>query len=243
MFGRKESIAILISILIISFVFGFNDNSPGFDTNYWIMNFLRVLLIVTISLLLKETVIKSVAKRIGCESEYSIWNLRRYGFKEKEILEKGVPVASVLAILIALIFNGKVFFTAIGNNIIKANRELRIGRKFTRLDAYSEGLIIISGILVTAFLTIFFSFLDKISWVDFGLIITINFWLTLWSLVPIPPLNAGRLFIGSRIRYVFTLGLVIVMFLLKDVNILLNLALSLISAGLIMAIYYYLVEY
>lgn len=243
MFGKKELNAILISILIIGFVFGFNDGRESFDLNYWLSNFIKVILIVAFSILLREIIIKLAAKKKGCTSEYEVWGLKRYGYFEHEKFKKGIPFMSMIAILLTLISNGKVFFTAIGNNIIKADRNLRVGKKFTRLDQFSEGLIFVSGILVTALLTILFAFFDKISWVDFGLIVNVNFWLTVWALLPIPSLNGGRLFMDSRILYIFVLALVVIMFLLKDINIILNLVLSVILAGILILIYYYLIEY
>jgi len=243
MFGRKELIAVTVSIIIFSFVFGFNDGKSGFDFGYWGLNFIRVFLVVTISVLLRELVIKLVARKKGCSSTYEIWNLKRYWFFEWNKLGKGVPVASIFAIFLTLITNGKAYFTAIGKNVIKADRNLRVGRKFTRLTGYDESLILSSGIITTAFLVVLFSFINKITWVDFSLMIGINFWLTLWGLLPFPSLNAGRMFVGSRNYFVFVLAFVVALFALKDLNIILNLILSVLCAGVLLAVYYYFLEY
>lgn len=243
MFGKKEFIAILISILILSFVFGFNDGSKTFSLNFWLLNFLKVLIIVTISVLLRELVMKIIARKKGCDSEYELWGIKRYWFYEHNRFNVAIPFAAIISVLVTLFSNGKAFFTVLGKNVIKANRKLRVGREYTRLTHSDENFIIAAGILVTGFLAILFNLFDQMSWVDFSLIVNINMWLTLWSLLPLPSLNAGRLFFNSRSMYIFILALVLFIFILKDLNIVLDLILSILVGGFLVAIYYYYVEY
>src|SRR3989344_2103912 len=105
MFGRKEIIALVVSILLLSFIFGFDDGSKSFDISFWLLNFLKILLIVSISLLLREIVMKMVSGKKGCESEYEIWSIRRYWIYQENRLTKGIPVAAIIAIILTLISN------------------------------------------------------------------------------------------------------------------------------------------
>ena len=38
MFTKKESVALLISVIVLAFVFGFDDENPTFVLNKWLIN-------------------------------------------------------------------------------------------------------------------------------------------------------------------------------------------------------------
>ena len=72
-FGKKEINDILISILVITFVFAFDDPNETFEIVLWIGNFIAVLILVAISFLAHQSVQKLVSLFAGYRSEYKAW--------------------------------------------------------------------------------------------------------------------------------------------------------------------------
>lgn len=242
MFGKKEIRHLIIGILILSFVFGFNDGRETFNFGYWLLNFLLVLVVVAISVLVRELVRKFVAHRKGCKTEYNLWFVKQVSFRPTGGLKTGFPIFPIISVFLTLISNGKAFFTAIETNTVEAVRKYRVGRKFTRLTEYDEAIILLSGVLTSAFFVLLFSGLNKIFGI-FSLFIVVNFWLTLYALLPIPPLDGGKILFGSRSLYVFSVAFIIALFLMKDLNIILSLMFSFIIAFILLIIYYRGAEY
>ncbi len=243
MFGKKEIRHLIIGILILSFIFGFNDGRENFVFGYWLLNFLMVLVVVAISVLVRELVRKFVAHRKGCKTEYNLWFVKQVSFRPTGGLKTGFPIFPIIAVFLAFISNGKAFFTAIETNTVEAVRKYRIGRKFTRLTEYDEAIILLSGVLTSAFFVLFFSSLSKMVNVNLNIFVVVNFWLTLYALLPIPPLDGGKILFGSRPLYVFSVAFIIALFLMKDLNIILSLLFSFIIAFILLIIYYRGAEY
>jgi len=68
----------------------------------------------------------------------------------------------------------------------------------------------------------FYAFLEKI--------LSVSVWYSLFSFLPIPPLNGSRVFFWSRLTYMFVLGFIIgaVILLLTPLNIFWTIILSLV---------------
>lgn len=243
MFGKKEVRHLIFGILILSFVFGFNDRRETFNLGYWLLNFLMIMIIITISLVAREVVRKFFAYRKGCVTEYCLWFVKQLGFRKGAKIKTGFPFGAIVALYLSLISNGVLYFTGIDKNEISAVRKYRLGRRFTRLTGYDESLILLSGILTSAFFVLFFSGLDRLVNIDFGMFVTVNFWLTLFALIPIPPLDGGKIFFNSRPLYIFSATFVIALFLMKDLNFILSLLFSIIIAFILMVVYYRGAEY
>ena len=82
-FTKIENKHLIISILILTFVFAFNDKSSSFYLPFWLLNFIKILIIITFSLLFKEIIKKYWAEKYGAVSEYRIWNIQRYYLRTK----------------------------------------------------------------------------------------------------------------------------------------------------------------
>jgi len=215
MFGKKEIRHLTIGILILSFVFGFNDGRENFVFGYWLLNFLLVAVVVAISVLARELVRKFVAYRKGCRTEYNLWFIKKFSYRPTSGLKTGFPFFPIVAVFLAFISNGKAFFTAIETNTVEAVRKYRVGRKFTRLTEYDEAIILLSGILTSAFFVLFFSSLSKMVNINLNIFVVVNFWLALYALLPIPPLDGGKILFGSRSLYIFSVAFIVALFLMK----------------------------
>ena len=131
MFTKKEFLALIISVLILTFIFGFYDGSPTFVLSNWMLNFFRIFLLVSVAVLFRELVIKLFAKRHDATSEYEIWNIKQIWFNVK--LKMGLPLGILIALIFAIVSKGRFFFTAIGTNKLKEIGVARVGRKYQNI--------------------------------------------------------------------------------------------------------------
>jgi len=79
--------------------------------------------------------------------------------------------------------------------------------------------------------------------VNLNIFVIVNFWLALYALLPIPPLDGGKILFGSRSLYIFSAAFIVALFLMKDLNIILSLLFSFIIAFILLVIYYRGAEY
>lgn len=245
MFGRKEVNHLLISALILGFVFGFDDGKETFNLFFWLFNFLVVAVIAGLSIFGREFVKKVVAKRKNCVAEYEIWWIKRFGFGrgakfERVGLKRGIPLFSVIAVLISFVSLGRVFFCAVGKTDVTSVKAHRVGRKFIDVTNYEEAVILFSGIVFNLLMALIF---NMINIYPLNLFFIVNMWLVVFNMLPIPPLDGGKIFFNSILIYIFGLAFIVLGFGLKDLNIIFNIILSVLIAFVLLVIFYYFGEY
>lgn len=174
-FSKKEIKDLVISGLVIAFVVAYPDLSPE--------TFLNSLWIVGSAFLLHELGHKFVAQKYDCWAEYRAW-----------------PLGLLIGVILVLAFGMK--FLAPGAVII-SNYFGRYGYQFIALSAEEIGLIGLAGPITNIVLGIIFKFLSLLDlpgtvvlggevtsiWV---IAASINFWLALFNLMPIPPLDGSK---------------------------------------------------
>ena len=233
MFTKKEVSAIIISIILLGFIFAFNDGQLNFQFSFWILNFLRIILLVGVSVLLRELFIKLMARRFNSESTYDFWFIERFWFKPSNKFKPRMPFGIIFAVLGVLVSGGKFFFTAIGIHNIKQKVSARTGSKRLFLTDMEESLIVWSGMLINILL-IYLGFLFGITQLA-----GINFFIGLYNLIPFSDLDGAKIFFGSQLIWIFTLGFLLFSYLLLPVNFILALILSLIFGFAFVVIYYF----
>ncbi len=237
MFTKKESAALLISILVLSFVFGFDDGKEAFALSSWLFNFLIVFLAVFASVLFRELMFKGFARRHDATSEYGIWNINQVWFGKK--LERGIPLGIFAAVVLAIASAGKFFFTAIGVHNLRENRHARVGRKLIFLEYSEEAKIASMGILSHLFLASAGLLGGNFLGLNMSAFVNINFFMALFNLLPISNLDGAKIFFGSLMTYIFLVVFTIVAFLLININLVLGWLIALIAGLIIIFIYYF----
>ncbi len=237
MFTKKESAALLISVIVLSFVFGFDDGKEIFSLNNWIFNFFIVLIAVFISLLFRELIFKWFARRHDATSEYEIWNINQVWFNKK--LERGFPLGIFIAVVLAIASTGKFFFTALGVHRLREIKHARVGRKSIFLEYSEEAKIASMGILSHLFLASLGLLAGNFLGVNMSAFVNINFFMALFNLLPISNLDGAKIFFGSLITYIFVVVFTVVAFLLININLVLGWLIALIAGLIIVFIYYF----
>ncbi len=192
-FSNDEIKAIVITILVLSFVIGFNDGAKAFVLSSWLRNFLFVLLIVTASVLIKQFGYRIGALMAGFKPEYQLWWY-------------GIAVSLVITIL----SRGRVWLLIPGSIMVHHLTIHRLGFFRYGSNVKAISMIALASNLSLVFLGGFFKTLDvwflsgSNPYIDKLFIFTLAY--AAWSLVPIPPLDGSKLFFESRLIYSFVFG-------------------------------------
>lgn len=168
----KEMRDLLISAIALAFIFSYKGIERPEAV---IKDFPIALFAVSLGFLLHEMGHRYTAKKFGFHAEYRIW---KEGF--------------LIAIVITLLSNGLFAFAALGAVVIfpKAN----VWGYSTVATKRSMGLISISGPLMNFIISgIFLVSYLIFPHYAFLLGISINIWLALFNLIPIPPLDGQKI--------------------------------------------------
>lgn len=192
-FSASELKSIIISIIILILIVGFNDGSKEFNTTNWIINFFTWGIIVTISFLVKQTGHRLLGLFYGFRVEYKLW---WYGI--------------LISLALTIVTRGKLWVLLTGGIMIHHMKVHRLGwfRYGTNMRAFS--MIALAGPVAN----ILFATLIKTFQIWFHLfpadsilvqdIYLFNLALAAFSLLPFPPLDGSRIMFDSRLIYVFT---------------------------------------
>ena len=153
LFNKTEVKHLVISALVLGFVFGFDDGSPSFVFSYWILNYLKLAILSLIVLVVQELGQKLIAARSGCITEHRLWKIKRYGFARHREFKlpfglDGLYLGIIIPILLTILSSGQLKFAAVGLSLIAINPAYRLGRKYAHLTDFETAKIALTGPLV-----------------------------------------------------------------------------------------------
>ena len=262
-FTKKEIGHILISILVLGFVFGFDDGSDKFILSNWLLNLAKIIFVVAISLLIKIIGHKFVAIKYGSFAEYKIWSIHRLGLNKSSKLPltdfiskitlfskiKSIPLGVILPLVFvltsAILTNNQLFipFAARGIILLSSNRASRLGHKFVKLTEVEEAKIHLAGSLFSLILIIFARMITNLTSLDLSPFIVVNVYLILFNMLPIPPLDGGKIFFGGVTLYIFSIILLtisILLITLSNLSAISAIIISLIMGGLAATVFHFI---
>src|SRR3989338_2560131 len=208
MFTKKEINHLVISVFILGFAFGFNDNQTFFSLKNWTINFIRALISAAIILLVYEISHKVSAKRYCAETEYEIWAIKRYGFwrsakfpvKILNFTISSFPLGIVLSVIATLLSNGLFYLTPISSFKIIEKPHLRIGAKFKGLTYFEEAKISSFSIIILIILALMLNTISPN--IIFNQLTLMIFVFIGYNLLPISTLDGSKIFFGSVPLYI-----------------------------------------
>lgn len=194
-FSQKEVKGIILSVIIVAFVLSFREwGKEHFSIAVGISNFLQSLLFVTIGFIAHQLAHRFAALSIGYKVEYQAW-----------------VVGLVVSLILAFVSNGVITFLAMGGITVTHLAVHRLGRFRYGLSYNTIGWIALAGPLANVSLAVIFKILGGLLGgsvlLDKG--VSVNLWLALWSIVPVPPFDGSKTFFGSRYIYLFAVGSII----------------------------------
>jgi len=224
----KELRHSLVIILILSFVFGFNDKRETFAFSLWLSNFVHVFVLVAVTVLVHVIAAKLAANKLGQDAEISLlsFKTKRFG---------SVPFSPILSMVLMLISRGMLYFTAVSTIIVK--KIPRLSKGFY-LDESKEALIYLWALASNIILMAIFNYMD----VKAGVLISSYF--IFWNLLPIPGIIGSKIFFHNKTLYVsFLVFALLFLLLFNKVNIILLVVLLVIVAFSVMILWRFKKEY
>ena len=195
--SKNELRDIIISILVLGFVFSYNM----WDTfNKGITSFIIAIFAIGIGFIVHEMAHRFVARRYECKAEYVIW-----------------PAGILLAILTTIFSGGSFIFAAPGFVMISTAYATRLGFRYVSLSKEEMGKIAFAGPFSSIFLAMIFKLLVPISKTIFSYAISINLWISIFNLLPVPPLDGSRIFSWNISVWFFAFITAITLFILYTI--------------------------
>jgi hypothetical protein len=194
-FSPKEIRAMIITILIMTFIVAFNDGQENFDLTLWMLNFLQWLLIVTSSFFVFVLAQRAWSLYEGYLPEYKLW---WYGL--------------MFGLIVAFVTRGHIWLLLPGGMMFKMSPIFRTGE-----FRHGQNVFLFSKIsMFGPFAALFFAMAFKTLEVWFGIsviseafvhrLFLFNMALAAYSLLPIPPLPGSKIFFESRLVYALIFG-------------------------------------
>ncbi|MBI5393107.1 M50 family metallopeptidase [Candidatus Woesearchaeota archaeon] len=190
-FTPREMFELAITIIVVGFIFAYNDKQEVFSTTYWIYNLLKMILIVAIAVITHEIGHKVAALYIGMRTEYQMW-----------------PTGLLIGILFTFITNGKWYVVLPGGMLLHHLSIQRIGHFRYGLNYFTQGILAAMGPLTNLLFATFFKTLSLFGIFPefFDTMTFINLYYAVFTMLPLPRLDGLHLFFGNRLTYVFVFG-------------------------------------
>ncbi|HLC62464.1 MAG TPA: hypothetical protein VJI52_05615 [Candidatus Nanoarchaeia archaeon] len=224
-FTKYEVRGYVIAILAIAFIISFREWGEGqFDLTAGLFNLFNSVLIVALSILVHDAGQRIWGLAIGYKIEFKMWSF-------------GV----VLGLILAFVTNGKFWLIIPGTFMLHHLAGHRLGFFRYGINIIGQSMVALAGPLFTLMLIILLKILYAINpnpllqkAIMFNIIYNIT------NMLPIPVLDGGKIFFGSRMIYAFVMPAMIVatILMIVDIPVFFAVVLSLL-VGVILWIWYY----
>src|SRR3989344_6319751 len=207
---RTEYIFILISIVIISFVLGFDDGQEVFNWSFWFANLFKIFIIVAIGLIVHVLAHKLIARHYNTRAEYRLWIIKRWWFTESSVFQREFPLGVVFPLFVLffsyLATDGRFIlqFIAFETFILTSVSAARLGKKYIHLTEFEESKIAFAGPLASIILAFIFKFLASIN-PGFSAFVFVNSLIAFYHMLPLPHLDGIKIYFGSKTFYILAL--------------------------------------
>ncbi len=250
-YTRREKWSLFVYILILTLVFAFNDGQEKFELGFWIVNFLKVLVIVAIGAFVHDLGHDLFCRKYGFNSEFRLWGMKRIWFSKhpqfprsynifgKNLKVYQFPLGVVLALLVMLLSNGKLFWAAVSGYGLIVEKAHRLGKKFVEVTDFEEAKIALAGPMFLLLLAIVLKIFNGGGMFD--QVILIYSYMVVYDMLPLPGLDGSKVFWGSRplfaFSFVFTIAAIAAIYLL---NVWVALLIAVGLGAVFLVLYYYL---
>lgn len=239
MFHKTELKAYIYSVLVLTFVLGFDDGSEVFVLHNWLMNLLRVFIVVVIVFFIKELGHKLMARWRDCKVEYSIWTVSSLWFSASSKLKKPFRLGIWLPLLMSFLSQGWLALTTTGEHVSTAVKTKRVGRIWANLSDYERSLICVGGYMSLAAFLIILNILNKSFGLNVDLFVRVTFLIAIFNYIPFHRLDGSYIFFGGKFVYFISLIFIVLSYLLFSLSLGWGIFVSLVIGLIISGILFY----
>jgi len=185
------SAAVLIMFVVSSLAFILGKGA--------LVNVMQVFVFSIIVVGVPVLVKKWVAYFLDSSVEHEIWMVKRFGFRDKDVLKKPIPFGVLLPLILSAMSLGffKVLtFLTYEPRALKHRAAKRFGfYSYTEMTDWHTGLIGAAGVLVLWVIAIV-SYLP-----GWGYLAKMAAYYAFWNIIPIAKLDGSQIYFGNRILW------------------------------------------
>ncbi len=231
MLKKHEIGAICLASLVIGFVTSFRHlQTYEWQTLFTFLKFAGLGLIAVIACVATS---KFVANEFGCDAEFRLWTMDRYGFERKHYLRKTMPTWILVPLFLVFISWGYIKWLGLLVFDIGHSTRVAKGRDYTEMTEWELALIAFYGLLTNVALAIISKFLG---WDAFS---SLNIWFVFFNLLPISELNGTKILHGSIMLWIFSIVLVSIMIILLGITNILTTVIAAVAFALVAVIAFF----
>ncbi|MBD3310625.1 hypothetical protein GF351_05390 [Candidatus Woesearchaeota archaeon] len=230
-FSREETKAVIISILVVTFIVSFREWGTGTEIQFGagLYNFFNALLVSALVVLIHISAQRIMGLHVGFRVEYKLWI---YGV--------------VISLVVCLLTRGYVWILIPGGIFAHHLAVHRLGYFRYGLNMLAFSFVAMAGSLANIALAIilrgFLHFMPTNILLYKAMIVSL--WYAVLNMLPIPPLDGSRLFFTSRLTYAYVFGSILgaAIFLTIKIHVILAILFSLILGGMSWLVFYIMFE-
>ncbi len=244
LFTKKETTELTIVILILGFIFSFNEwGIAKFNFIIGIKNLIRAIILSAIILLTQVYIEKVIGERWGVNVFYSLWKIKAPRYIT-HIIKTKIYMGIIAPLVFSVISNGSLALPMVGGFSTEDDQLKRTGRRFTRLTEFEEAKIAFAGTIVSLIFVIAFKLLSLTGLPFFEKGMYIAATMAIVNILPLPPLNGSKIFFGNRIFYVLSISFIVAsVSFLYLFPVILSIILAGVLAVILTTFYFYYKEY
>lgn len=209
-FTRKELLWLGASVLILTFIVGFNDGNSEFRVVSFVTNLIISLIAVVIAVIIHESAHRIVAPNLGYRLEFRPNLFGLLG-----------------GLVLAFMSYGQIIFLAHGSFFLDIMQKHRLGYFRHYLGYFDNGKVAIAGPLANLAAAMVFKMLTFIPEALLSKIIFVNVLFAITNMLPIPPLDGAHVMYATKTLYPFLMAAIIgaaALLLLPEISLWLVLA-------------------
>jgi Zn-dependent protease len=191
-FSRKEMLWLGISILVMTFIVGFNDGSASLDPAFFISNMLFSLIAVAIAVLVHEAAHKITAPNLGTKVEFKPFFYGLLG-----------------GLILSFMSYGKIIFLAYSSFQMSWLEKHRLGYFRHKTGYFDQGKIAVVGPLANLAVAMVFKSIGFLPESLVTKIVLVNALFAIYNMLPIPPLDGAHVMYATKTVYPFAAAAVI----------------------------------
>ncbi len=191
-FTRSESIWLFVSVVAMTFIVGFNDNSEQFVLSFFLTNLVISLLAVSLAVFVHESAHRIFGLNMGYKTSFKPF---LYGL--------------VAGVILTFMTYGKVIFLAYSGVFLNIMEKHRLGYFRYQLGYFDLGKVSMTGVLANLFLAAAVKSMVFLPHAVSEKIVLVNVLFAITNVLPIPPLDGANIMFASKTFYPVVLGGVI----------------------------------
>ncbi|MFH1439325.1 MAG: hypothetical protein ABIG89_02085 [Candidatus Woesearchaeota archaeon] len=188
--SARELRDLLITVLIVAFIFAYDDKQPTFVLNYWLFNYVKHIIIVFGIVAIYDLGHRISSIYMNLQAEYRIWS-----------------VGLLIGVIIAIVSGGRIYIILPGGIVFHHLVIARLGHFRYGLNYFTTGFLAAAGPLALLLFATFFKTLALwgVMPVFFDQVTFLSLYFAIFAMLPLPRLDGAWLYFANRNWFVIIL--------------------------------------